>query len=243
MEKLDKGLLKRRPELFKSYFKKVNNITVTNENIRIIIPERYINKEFIFMGASTRLLGVYAILDDNNNYCVVTSPIFQDLSPVNISEVMVDNVLHKVLHFNKGDVVISNNTMVKSDNFIYDMFDEFYIKGNIPFYLNEDDVADLFLEADKFAGSNVGKNPLTYEILTAVIARDPKNNAEFFRRKIKSESDKTTMSPVYVGLNNIYYSFDNTAARTIGGYYGSGVVTAIVNPETSPTMVADLLRA
>lgn len=243
MDKLNTGLLKRRPDIFKTYFKRINNITITTENIRVLIPERYINKEFIFMGTSTRVLGVYAILDDNNNYSVVSVPIFQDLSPVNVTDIMVNNVLYKVLHFNKDDVFISNNIMVISDNFIYDMFDEFYIKGNIPFFLDEDDVADMFIEAGKFAGSNVGKNPLTYEILTAVIARDPKNNAEFYRRKIKNESDKSTIKPVYVGLNNIYYSFDNTAARTIGGYYGSGVVTAIVNPETSPTIVADLLRA
>lgn len=243
MDKLNTALLKRRPDVFKSYFKRINNITVTNEDIRMLIPERYINKEFIFMGSNTRVLGVYALLDDNNNYCVVTTPIFQDVNPVNITDIMVNNELYKVLHFHKDDVFISNNIMVKSDNFIYDMFDEFYIKGNIPFFLNGDDVSDLFLEADKYAGSNVGRNPLTFEILTAVISRDPKDNAEFIRRKIKKESDKTELNPVYVGLNNIYYSFDNTAARTIGGYYGSGVVTAIVNPETSPTIVADLLRA
>lgn len=243
MDKLSSKLFKRNPELIKSYFKKVKDVTYTNTHLRIIFPERYINKEFVFMGSSIRILSIFAIVDDDNNYAISVAPIFIDLSPYNVSEVMIDDVLNKVLYFNKDDIVINNNTVVKTDSFIYDLFDEFYVKGNVPWFMGYEDVSDILLEAKKYSGSNVGENALTFEILASLVSRSGKDKSEFIRRSITSEKDVSKLDIRYIGLNNIYYSFDSTGARLFGGYYGSGVTTSIADPEDETTVMMDLIRS
>lgn len=124
-----------------------------------------------------------------------------------------------------------------NDSFLYDLFDEFFIKGNIPWFLDYDDVNDLLLETKKYAGSNIGKNPLAFEILTSIIARDPNDKKQFFRKL-----DNTKKKPTYVGLNNIYYSYTTTGARLVGGYYGPGVTAAVVDKEEEASYIEKILK-
>ena len=243
MEKISSKIFKRNPELIKSYFRKVKDVTYTSANLRIIFSERFITKEFVFMGSTIRTISIFAIVDDNNNYAISIAPIFVDLSPYNVSDVMINDVLNKVLYFNKDDIVIVNNTLVKTDSFIYDLFDEFYVKGNIPWFMGYEDVSDILLEAKKYAGSNVGENALTFEILASLVSRNKKNKFEFIRRSITSEKDVPDLNIEFIGLNNIYYSFDSTGARLFGGYYGSGVTTSMADPEKETTIMMDLIRS
>lgn len=239
---LDTKRLKRNPELIKSYFKKVGESTVVKNNVRIIFPDRYINKELAVIGNSVKLVSIYAIIDEDDNYAVVSAPIYQEVSPNNINDISIDGIIYKELHFDKDDVFILNNNLVVTDNFMYDIFDEFFIKGNIPWFMDYNDMSNIMLETKKYAGSNIGKNPLTFEILTSIIARDKTNKKTYFR-KILNKNNINKIKPIYVGLNNIYYSFDNTGARLIGGYFGAGLTTAMAEPETKSSEVSNILRS
>lgn len=243
MDKIDTGSLNRKPELFKSYFKNVGDAVIVTENVKVMFPERYVNLGLAFIGNSINVVGIYALLDSKGNYSVVMSPIFQDLSPYNVSEVVIDDRIYKVLYFNAGDVFMETRTLVKNDDFMYDIFSEFFIKGNIPWYLDYEDISDIFKESKKYAGSNIGDNPLTMEIISSVIARFKDDKNIRIRNTIENNVDKNKANPAYIGLNDIYYAFDNTGARLVGGYYGAGVTTAIMDPETKPTTISDLLRA
>jgi len=239
MDVIDVSKLKRDPSVIKSYFKVTNDITIVNSNIRVVFPERFVTKELASMGATVRLPAIYAIIDEDDNYAITLSPIIQELSPYVINNISVGDVVYKELLFNKGDVFIINNNLIMQDNFMYDLFDEFYIKGNIPWYLNYDDVSNIFLETKKYANSNIGNNPLTFEILTAITTRDINNKTVFYRTAL---NNKNKTYPYYIGLNNIQYSFDNTGAKIIGGYMGAGLTNAIISPETKTSRVSEVLR-
>lgn len=243
MDKLTISGFVRNPDVIKSYFKITKGVTVTNKNIRIIFPERYINRGLAIIGTTIKLVSIYAIVDDEGNYAISRAPIYQEVTPFNISDIMIGDHVYKELYFRAGDIVINNNTLVKMDNFMYDLFDEFYIKGNIPWYLDYNDVSDLLLETKKYADSNIGKNPLTMEILASLVARDKTNKKTYYRMILKSKKDIKNNPPVYIGLNNIYYSFNNTGARIVGGYFGHGVTTAIVDQEQKTSSVSNILRA
>lgn len=244
MDKYSKSNFKRNPEVIKSYFKVVKDITIVTSELRVIFPERFITKEFVFMGSTVRALNIFAIVDDNNNYAIAMAPIFVELSPYNVSDVMIDNDLNKVLHFKKDDVFLVSNTCFVTDSFIYDLFDEFYVKGNIPWFMNYEDVSDILLESKKYAGSNIGNNPLTFEILAANIGRLKSDKNKFIRQELPNgKVNLEKMDVAYVGLNNIYYSFDSTGASLFGGYAKSGMVKSLVNPETTSTTTMDILRS
>lgn len=232
--------LKRNPKIISSYFKIVGETTLTTENIKVLVPTRYLDKKLCIITNSVKVLSVYMVIDNKNNYGIVSAPIMQDITPVNISNVSLDGVPYIELEFNKGDVFIPNNNLIMSDTFMYDIFDEFYIKGNVPSFLDYMDVRNLMLETKKYANSNIGNNPLIFELFTSIISRDPKNKKVYYRN-MKSRTNKTR--PTYVGLSNIYYSYDNTGAKLIGGYFGEGITTAIVEPETRSSDVSNILRS
>jgi hypothetical protein len=242
MDKLNISGLKRNSDIIKSYFKKVGETTVVKANVKILFPARYINRGLAIIGSNVKLLSIFAIVDEKNNYAVVRAPIMQEVSPYVIGEVSLDDVVYKELSFRANDVFITNNNLVKTDNFMYEVFDEFFVKGNIPWFMDYDDVANVMLETGKYADSKIGDNPLTMEILASVIARNPNDKRVFFRKKLTPEN-KNKLKPVYVGLNNIYYSFESTGAKLIGGYFGYGVTAAIVDKEEETSDVAKVLRS
>lgn len=229
--------LKHNPSIFNSIFKTIGDTTICKQNIRIVFPDRYVTRGLATLGSTVNTLGMYAIIDDDDNYCVSLASIKEDLAPYNIHDQNINGDEYKILSFRAGDPVIVNNNLVVSGSYLYELFDEFIIKGNIPFFLSYEEIADILLKSKEFNDSAIGKNPLTMEILTAVIARSEADKRVFFR-----QSD-VTKKPIFVGLNNIYYSFDTTGAKLIGGYFGPGVTTALVDKEEKTSMTTAILRA
>ena len=217
-------------------------ITTALDDLYVIFPERYINRKLAFIDSEISVLSIYAIMDNKNNYAVVNAPIFQTLSPANINTVEVNGDKYKVLEFFKGGVMIPNNTCIIRAEFLYDIFDEFFIKGYIPWFLSYEDISNIFERAQEYSGSNIGSNPLIFEILTSVISRSPRNK-KIYMRHLLTEANKHKLTPVYVGLNNPYYSFDNTGAKLMGSRFTAGLNVAIVEPETKTSATSEILRS
>lgn len=239
MEKIHVSGLKRNPSVIKSYFKKVKNTVLVTEDVKVIFPERYINRDLAQIGSTVDVMSIYAILDGKKNYAIVNKLIMQNLSPYNITEITIDNVIYKELHFRKGDVFITNTNLVKTNTLIYNVFDEFFTKGNIPWFLSYNDLSDILIASKEYTGSDIGKNPIAVEILASLIARNADDKTKFYR----TVKEKKKVKPSYIGLNNIFYSFDNTGAKLVGGYFGQGVPNAMVVPETKSSEVTKILRA
>lgn len=239
MDTLKLERMKHNPSVIKGSLKQVGSVIKTTTPLRVMFPERYTTKELAFMGGIIRLVGYFAVVNDNNEYGVMSIPAFYDLTPFNVSNIEIGGDVNIVLEFEAGDVFISNTKIVKTESLYYDIFDEYFVKGKVPWYLSYEMTSDIFLESMKYSGSGIGKNPISYELLTAISSRSLKDKNKQIRHTIK---DKKDLSRTVVGLNNIYYSFDNTASKLFGGYYGQGVTAAIVNKETETTAVADVLR-
>lgn len=240
---LDITKLKRNRDAILKCFKKVGDSYVITKDTQIIFPTRYLEKNLGSITSSVRVIGIYAILDDEGNYSVSLSPIFQDLTPYNISDVIIGDDEYKVLTYSKNDIFLSSTNLIVSDKFIYDLFDDFYIKGNIPWFLNNEDVAKILVNSKKYTKTNIGNNPLVLEMITSLITRDSNNNKTLYKELVSTNTDKYKNKPEYIGLNNIYYSYTNTGSKLIGGYFKDGIVGSIVDPETKPTIIVDVLRA
>jgi len=231
--------MKHNPSAIKESLKQIGSVIKTTKPLRVMFPERFISNNLAFMGSSIKLVGCFAIVNEKNEYGVFLIPTFYNLTPFNVSEAEIDGDVNTVLEFEENSVFISNTNIVKTESMYYDIFDEFYTKGKLPWYIGYELAADIFIEAKKFSGSDIGKNPIPYELLAAITSRSRKDKNIQLRHTLK---DKKDLSRVVVGLNNIYYSFDNTASKLFGGYYKQGVTAAIVNKETETTAVADILR-
>ncbi len=230
MEHLKTNSLKHNPEVIESYFRVKDNITIVTEDIQIIFPERWLKKDLAIIDDVVKVVGLYGILDKKGNYAESMAPIYQDIEANAINDVICDDgVLYKVLDIEANSVFIANNNLIVSDSFIFHIFDEIFIKANIPWYMSHDNLSDILSESSLYCDSNIGDNRILYEVLVAMVARGD-DKTDYFRHV-------HTKKPKWVALNNIYYSYKNTGAKLIGGYYGYGVSSAIINPETEATKI------
>lgn len=240
MEKFNINRLKRNADSIKKKLKVVGDMTIAKDDLLVMFPTRYIDKKLCFIGNDVKVIGLYAVIDYSNNYGVVSAPIFQNLSPNNISDVEVNNVSYKLLLFDKDAPFLSSNKLIVSDSFIYNEFSELFLSGNIPWYINYQDLVSVFLETKKYANSNIGNDSMAFEILTSIVSRDPSNKRVYFRQILNKHED---INPAFIGLNNLYYSFDNTGAKILGNYFGEGVIAAIIDKEKKTSATSEILRA
>ena len=240
---LDIGSLKRNPEKIKKCFKIVGNSTVATSDIKIIFPKRFIDKGFCKLDKLTTLLAYYAILDTEDNYAITIAPVAQQLQPSSISMLNIGKSEKDVficLNFYKDDVVIPNNDCVQDASYFFGILDEFFLKGKIPWYMNYEDVSNMILESERYAGSNIGSNPLGLEILATLVAKDKYGKA--YKNSITSANYIFTHNPSYTGLGDVR-SYTDTGSKLIGSRLKDGLTSALIEKETKTSDVSSVLRA
>lgn len=235
--------LKRKPDIIKSCFKIVGNSIILNKEISVIFPTRFINRKLAYMGDTVNVLGIFAIVDENNNYAIMNIPAMIELTPSMSNEINIEDNPYMLLEFNQYDVFSNNTKLLQEDGFIYDLFDDFFIQGNIPWYLDYEDLSNILVLSQKYAGSRIGSNPLGLEILTSIAARVSSDKTIFYRTLSKDMEKMKKDKPSYVALQNIYYTFSSTLAKTSGSYYKDGIVSAIVNKEKKKNKLEVILTS
>jgi len=235
--------LKRNPTKIKKCFKKIGKSLITTENIKVIYPEKYESKNLAVVDSTVRLVSIFAILDDNNNYAVNNLPIFINLTPSNIDHVTIDNELYTVLEFEEGSTYTENTELIVNNKFLYDLFNLYYINGKIPWFMNYNDLINLFSKTAKYANSDLGSNPIISEILASIVAKSPTDKSILYREILKNNKKLlNSIKPTYVGLMNPFYTFDNTVSRISGSYYSKGLMGALINKEKETTRIEEILR-
>lgn len=241
MEQIDITKLKRNASILKKKLIVNSKITMCNDDLYILFPDKFLNKKLAFIGRTVKVIGILAIVDSKGNYSTVNAPVFLEFSPYGIEDVTINGKIYKKLMFYKDSVVIPNNDHLVTDSFMYDVFEEFFIQGSVPWYINYEDMGDLLLRAKEYASSKLGDDPTTIEIITSIIARYRDDKKIYFREIIGKPNMSEALT--FIGLNDIYFSFNNTGARLIGGYFGSGIVNSMVDPEQTTSKTSEVLRS
>lgn len=234
--------LSHNPNSIKKAFINNGDVIMTTREISVVFPERYVDIGLTTISTTVNTLSIYAIVDsDKGIYAVVNTPITIELSPNNIKTILVDGVPYIKLEFGKDEVFAVSRTLLKKETFMQKLYDNFYSKGKIPWYLTMSHVATLYSNAKKYAGSNIGKDPLDFELLTSLITRVDGDPNTYYRTAISSKDDG--VKPMYIGLNNIFHSYRDTLAKLAGGYYGMGVSNAITNKEKETSKTSIIYRS
>ena len=244
MVDIDVSKFKRDGNYIKGILTNKNNILATKADISILIPGRYEDRDLMQLGATITTISVYAIVDmSTRKYAVMNLPIFIELEPSSVDNITIGGNLYKKLNFVKGDIVSSNTTLVRKDDFVFNLFDEFFIKGKVPWFLSYLDASNILTQAKKYADSNIGNNPIAMEILVSIIARSEKDKKIPFRYTTGDGKDLDKKIVAYTGLQNPYYSFDNTVSKVAGSFFTKGLNSTIVDKQATSTKVEDILRA
>lgn len=237
MEHISLNKLKYNPEAIKSCFRISNNTTIVTKDIQIVFLESFLNKELAEIGDVVSLIGIYGIIDEDNNYATCIAPVFQKIYCTKIEDASCDDgKLYKILYIDKDATMLESNDLVVSDNQVYFIYDQFFVKGVIPFYISYNQLPSLLSDADIFCGTGLGNDRHVFEILSSIVARGKDKNVYY-----RNSPELGKVKPNYTSLSNIYYSLKSSSSKIIGGYYGSGISAAILNPETETSVLEKLL--
>lgn len=235
MESLEVNKLVRSADKALSALKVVGDVTMATEDISIIFPENFINAGLAEMSDGVSVIGIVAVIIDNT-YSVLNIPTNIRLTPSIIDNVDVDGITQVLCKFNKGDIVLKTNGVVKTTAYLYKILSFFYVKGKIPWYIGYEDASNFILESQKYTGSHIGDNFTATEIIASIISYDPKNSDNAYRL-----SD-FEWSPVYKGMNNQFHAFDNTTSKLVGAYFSDGVITSIIDKSEEVSNIEEIIR-
>lgn len=218
-----------------------DNSLVALKRLRLYIPTRFEERDLAIISNEILICGIFALVNDDNFYCISTVNAMIRISPTVINTVKIEGESYYEFIFEPGSTVIPNLDLLKDDVVTYYIFDEFFAKGRVPWYIGYDDLGSIFDTSSKHAGVSFGNNREIIELITSIVARDPDNRYQMYRHVIKDRGTLLNKPPTYVPLDAIQFTATNTTSKLVGAYMADGVVSALVNPSERQERIESLL--
>jgi len=233
MDKIPFNRFKRNPKHIKSKLKKTDRYILTKDDLYVIFPSRYINANLVEIDNVVKVCGILIIVDDNYNYSLMKIPNWISFTPSNIDDIEIDGVLYKLLNFQKNSIFIDNINIIESEEVLFNIYDEFIIKGNMFAFLPYSEATSLFDYAKKYCGSRVADDNTPLELTTSIISRNKDDLNVLYRNTLKTVKS-LDKKPVYTKLLDPY-AFPDTLSKISGSYLKKGIDSSIVTPSDDLT--------
>lgn len=223
-------LLERDPEFIKKHVSVKNDKVVTNAQTIIEFPQWYFEKGLAFQGEKVSFYGIFAMIIDGK-YSVSIIPTTMVANPLILGTIKRGDVEYIQMSFAPGDTILESTDVVKEANKSQNMFKDFFMYSNIPWYVSYEDLAKIMNNLMPYAASRIGANPITNELLTSFVTRDATNPSRYYRQ--------TTMKGdlMFVDIMDKFLSVKGTVNRLAGGYFQTGIVSALADPSEKPSNI------
>lgn len=215
---------------------------LTKAPCRIQIPERWVDKGLANISSVVSVFGFFPIIFEDNVYSVMNVCGLIDIKPTSIGKVKIDEDPYIDFIFDGPTTLIDNVNIVKQDTITYNVLEELFIGGKVPWWCGIHDLCCIFDTADIHAGSNIGAMQEIIEFISGVVCRKKDNMSVSIRHGAESQKDIDLDRIEFVPLMSVLYSVNNTTAKLSGSYFQDGVVSAIVNPASRVSKVERILR-
>lgn len=238
---MDITQLKRDADYVKARLHRNENGSVnTTSECRIQIPESFTAKNLAVIGSEVFIFGFFPIIM-GEFYAVNKTIAMMRINPSSTEKVVIQNEPYIEFQFEAGDTVFASTALVVTDTLSYYMYDQFIAKGNIPWYMDYFDMANMFDTAKEHAGVNLGGRAVI-ELIISSIARDPDDMTRLYRHILAKPEDVRTKPPVTIPFRSVIYNTSDTTSKLNGAYYSEGIDSALVNPSESVELIEELLR-
>lgn len=214
---------------------------VTTVPCTIQIPESFADKNLAVIGGEVFVFGFFPIIM-GDRYSVNKTIAMMRICPSSTQKIVVQDTPYIEFAFEPGDKLIYTTALVVTDTLTYYMYDQFVAKGNIPWYMNYNDMANMFETAQEHAGVNLGGRSII-ELIISTIARDPDDMTRLYRHIYTRPEDLVNKPPVTVPFRSVIWNTSDTTSKLNGAYYDHGINSALVNQSESVEMIEELLRA
>jgi hypothetical protein len=213
---------------------------ITKSGCTIYVPANYTDKGLAVITSEVSILGVYALFIDDVTYCVSNATCMLTISPDQINTVQMDDEEYFKFSFNPGSVVIQNTMSVKNKKLTNYIMDYFIDYGHTPWFMNYQDLAELFSQSRYYNNMRMGQGQPVLDIIVAGISRNPKNVREYYRHAITTEGE-ITGKPRFVPLRDIAINTTSNLARLNGSELQRGIKSALLSEPQRSEPLEELL--
>lgn len=240
MDMVDFKKFKRDDKYLSSAIKVTKSRYIAQEDLFIMFPKRYIDLHLGDIDNTVSVLSVLIVYNKDFKYSVINIPSMVNITPDSIEEIEIGDEIYFKMTIIKGDAIIDSRDVIVDGDVGYGVFNILLVKGVIPWYVSYLDLVKIFENIPKYTGSKVGGYISVIKIMIAISARSKDDPSIPYRKVIKSFDDNTPVH--WVGLNNIYYTYNSTASKIFGSYMKPGMISAMVNPEKKATKLENIIR-
>lgn len=235
-------ILTRDPKFIEGNLYIKDDKIYTKVNTIIEVPKRYLNKELLEIKEYTHVFGVWA-MRMGDKYSVGRIPCMFKTLPLNITEYKLNEVEYVQFLYGRDMCIFESNSVVMNNLLTYNIFDEDYMLGKMPWFMEYEDAVKIMDNFLTFANSNVGSNYVANEIITSFITRSKLDRSKFYRTVIANKNELKKKEYAFTGIDDVFYSAPTTLNKLAGNYYNDGVVSAILQPEKTIGGTEKLVRA
>lgn len=214
----------------------LEQMVVAKQSIKICFPEYYVAKKLASFGSDIYMVGVFAIIANDEHYAVSLAPAMIKTEPSKYQIVKYKGVAYYELFYEEGDVIISDKAMVKNAAIASSLYSLFVDQGKTPWFFeslnpNIDDKLSLFINCNEYADMKIGDDPAAISLILSATAKSPIDNNIPYRLYV-NDNLNDALPATYVGMRNIAFIASSTISRMTGNYYDDSVGSALINQTT-----------
>lgn len=197
--------------------------------MKVVFPQRYVDRSMAFLGSETSFTGIFATLCEGS-YSVTKACAMVPSEPDATRTVNWLGKEYVELSYEAGSTYMKNRELVKQDQLVYRIYDEFINKGNVPWFIDYDDMAHIFDTANKHGGTSITDAKEVTHLIISLIARQKGDLTQYFRTAVETREDLDKIKPTFIAMINAAYGPTNTLNRVAGSYFDEGAVASIIYP-------------
>ena len=211
-----------------------DNKILTKVTTIIEFPKRFLDTDLAVIDKRTYVYVIFAI-NIGEKYSVSVIPAYIESKHLFIKESVKDGTEYVQFYYGPNMTLIESTEIIRNKVLTYNILNEFYLKSNIPWYIEYTDLNSILGNMKTYADSDIGASSLTNEIITSYITRNYNDKKIYHRLKIDEKYE-------YVSLDDLQYAAIGTLNKIAGAYFREGLTSALVIKEKSPTKLEDLAR-
>lgn len=233
--------LKRNPDVIREVLleSKLNNfINTSDKNLYIVFPARYAQIGLLnYYEEYKEIYSLFMIVDEDNNYSIWSGASLTRIANAPLTTFSKDNMDYMVHSYAPDSIVLPSNKIIQNGLLLFNILQELIVYGKVPFYIDYDDINTLADYASEYAGSSIGDMTRIVELLSSIIAHDPKNTKQHYRH-----SDKTNR-PVFYGLSQVQADTLSPFGKIMGNYANPALLSSIISDgDEEASKIEQILR-
>jgi len=201
----------------------------------VYVPERYMKAGFCDIDLVVTILGIFIVQYSDKHYTLINMPVRIKLYPSRFEVETINGTPYVKFYIPKGKQ-FSDLVIVQSSDTIKPLFAEFIVKGNIPVFIQYEDLRETFEVMSELTGFNIADDKVAISQLIALVARCEEDTTRIWKSRLPKDKLK------WVGLANVGESRLDSYSRIIGAYLTEALTKSLLEDNAPENPIEKLLK-